>query len=524
MPREAAWARAARWASVRCAGVTAREGGGAYGVVGVAGERAVGVVAGAAGDAGDQVEQGGGDDRRVDVDAGEVERAAAGGLVEFRAGRRAAAGPAGGVPAVAEQHPVGGAGGGERRGPGRGPSSRDGGAGQVEAGEGEAGGGGVHMGVGERGGDQGAVEVDDLVDAVREGVGGALGADPGDLAAARRPSRSRRGRRGCGPRRRAAGRCWSASAGALTHGDSLAGGPPAPRTARAARRLHAGRARAQMRGGRASYGVDRTTVVRVETPARRADPRQQVLQLVRGGDPHLEDVVLVARDAVARLDLGDLGEPVRDVVGGAGVERLHRDERGQGQPDGLGVDDRGVAADDAALLQPAHPLVHGRRGQARGLAQVGVAHPPVLDEQLHDLPVQLLHGARTYSAPDLLGYLSGPGHARFVMWPGAAASRPGQTPPRHLRAACDEHHSPRDGLRDGLVITADDGAGSACCGRGRSALSAQPEGENPMQSLKRPGRTAPKRLQAVVEPEPEGVEPDASTTNSTRTTPSRCTG
>jgi hypothetical protein len=30
-----------------------------------------------------------------------------------------------------------------------------------------------------------------------------------------------------------------------------------------------------------------------------------------------------------------------------------------------------------------------------------------------------------------------------------------------------------------------------------------------MQSLKRPGRTAPKRLQAVVESEPEGVEPDA---------------
>ena len=29
-----------------------------------------------------------------------------------------------------------------------------------------------------------------------------------------------------------------------------------------------------------------------------------------------------------------------------------------------------------------------------------------------------------------------------------------------------------------------------------------------MQSLKRPGRTAPKRQQPVVEPEPEGVEPD----------------
>ncbi|MFF4488254.1 hypothetical protein ACFY0F_17430 [Streptomyces sp. NPDC001544] len=30
-----------------------------------------------------------------------------------------------------------------------------------------------------------------------------------------------------------------------------------------------------------------------------------------------------------------------------------------------------------------------------------------------------------------------------------------------------------------------------------------------MQSLKRPGRTMPKRRQSVVEPEPEGVEPDA---------------
>ena len=30
-----------------------------------------------------------------------------------------------------------------------------------------------------------------------------------------------------------------------------------------------------------------------------------------------------------------------------------------------------------------------------------------------------------------------------------------------------------------------------------------------MQSLKRPGRTAPKRLQSVGEPEPEGVESDA---------------
>src|SRR5690606_4641745 len=45
----------------------------------------------------------------------------------------------------------------------------------------------------------------------------------------------------------------------------------------------------------------------------RADAGQQLLQLVRCGHAHLEDVVLVARDAVARLDLGDLGEAVGDV-------------------------------------------------------------------------------------------------------------------------------------------------------------------------------------------------------------------
>ena len=77
--------------------------------------------------------------------------------------------------------------------------------------------------------------------------------------------------------------------------------------------------------------------------------------------------------------------------GALGSKGLTEMKAVSGRPDRLGVDDGGIAADDTALFQPAHPLVHGRGGQAGGLAQVGVAHPPVLDEQIHDLPVQLLH-------------------------------------------------------------------------------------------------------------------------------------
>lgn len=157
------------------------EGGGTDCVVGVAGERAV-LVPGAVGDPRNQVQEGGGDDGRVDVDAREVQRASAGRLVEFGARRRASAGPAGGVPAVTEEDPVGGAGGGEVPYEGE-RGVQGGGVGQVEAGEREARRGGVHVCVGERRGDQCAFEVHDLVDPVREGVGRALRADPGDLPA-----------------------------------------------------------------------------------------------------------------------------------------------------------------------------------------------------------------------------------------------------------------------------------------------------------------------------------------------------
>jgi hypothetical protein len=151
------------------------ERGGPHGVVGVRGERTI-----LTGDIGNQVEQGRGDDRRVDVDPAEVERPVAGGLVELGPRRRPAPGPAGGVPPVPEQDAVVGACGGEV--PYEGEGGVEGGsAGQVETGQGETGGGGVHMRVRERRSDQRSIEIDDLVDPVRKGVSGPLGSDPGDL-------------------------------------------------------------------------------------------------------------------------------------------------------------------------------------------------------------------------------------------------------------------------------------------------------------------------------------------------------
>jgi len=95
--------------------------------------------------------------------------------------------------------------------------------------------------------------VDDLVHTVREAVGGAFGADPGDMA----PLHDHRGGEGVG------GAVYFPAAqehGAvglgLTHADSF------PCRAR-----WAAPRGCQIRGGRASYGVERTTVVRVETPA-----------------------------------------------------------------------------------------------------------------------------------------------------------------------------------------------------------------------------------------------------------------
>lgn len=140
------------------------------------------------------------------------------------------------------------------------------GAGEVEPRQGQAGGGGVHMGVGERRGDQGAFEVDHLVHAAREGVGGSFGPHPGDMSAF--------DDHGGGER---VGGAVDVSA-AQQHGAVFGGAlgavlwlmGPVSRLSAAARPpapSWSGRPAVQIRGGRASYGVDRTTVVRVDTPA-----------------------------------------------------------------------------------------------------------------------------------------------------------------------------------------------------------------------------------------------------------------
>src|ERR1700722_17915521 len=125
--------------------------------------------------------------------------------------------------------------------------------------------------------------------------------------------------------------------------------------------------------------------------AQGADLVQQILQRDRGRDPHLEDVVLVSGDAVAGFDRGEMFQPLGQVIRGGGVERLDRHESGQRQPDVFRVEHRGVALDDAVLLEPADPLVHGRHREPGLPAQLGEAHPPVTCQQRHDLAIDLLH-------------------------------------------------------------------------------------------------------------------------------------
>ena len=64
-----------------------------------------------------------------------------------------------------------------------------------------------------------------------------------------------------------------------------------------------------------------------------------------------------------------------------------------GRPSCVVVDGGAVPRDQAALLEPLHPLVHGRGGQPGGLAEVGEGHPAVGGEQLEDPAVGVLHVA-----------------------------------------------------------------------------------------------------------------------------------
>ena len=263
MPREAACARAARWASARWAGVTAPSAAArtAWWASPVSG---VGVRA-AVDHAGDQVQQGRGDDGRVDVDTGEVERAGR------RWPRRVRRGSAGGRRASGRRPSRGraapGRRGGRRRSRGRGRGRPPGWAAPERSSPVRA----------------RPVEVVCTWASVNAGVTRApsrsttsstpsakASAAPSEPTQATWPRSTTiavaKGSAGLwtSPRR---SRTVEDGVAVLTHGHQsrrLTGAARQPGRPRG----RAGAARSQTRGGRASYGVDSTTVVRVETPAR----------------------------------------------------------------------------------------------------------------------------------------------------------------------------------------------------------------------------------------------------------------
>jgi hypothetical protein len=110
---------------------------------------------------------------------------------------------------------------------------------------------------------------------------------------------------------------------------------------------------------------------------RGADLLQQILQRHGGRDAHLEDVVLLARHAMAGLDRGEMTQPLRQVVGRGRVKWLDRHERRQRKADDRWVTQRHVAGDDAVGFQPADSLVYGGHGKPRLPGQFREAHAPV---------------------------------------------------------------------------------------------------------------------------------------------------
>jgi hypothetical protein len=103
--------------------------------------------------------------------------------------------------------------------------------------------------------------------------------------------------------------------------------------------------------------------------------------------PHLEQVVEVARDHQAGLDLGDAPhgfvEAAQVVLGGAGEQNLDDDD--VAGTDRVGIERGVVAADHAGLLEAADALGAGGLGQADPARQ--------LDDRQAGVGLQLLRGS-----------------------------------------------------------------------------------------------------------------------------------
>lgn len=136
---------------------------------------------------------------------------------------------------------------------------------------------------------------------------------------------------------------------------------------------------------------------------------EQLLQGPGAGHTHFQDVVVIARDAVARLDCCEMCHTIGDVIGVAVVDRRDRDKRGQRQPDGIEVNDSAIPDDDTALLETSNALMRSRCGQASVLGEVGVAHSSVTAQQLDDLPVvrvQVIHAVNPIEASHVIAGLT----------------------------------------------------------------------------------------------------------------------
>ena len=190
--------------------------------------------------------------------------------------------------------------------------------------------------------------------------------------------------------------------------------------------------------------------MRVETLA---TPRTVAMSSSRSDgrrDPDLEDVVLVAGDRVALLDLRHRVQPLGDVVGGRRVERRDRDERGHLLAEGRVVELGRVALDDAALLEPPDPLVHGGGRHAQGLAEVGEADPAVLGEEVDDATVEVFHVLRVVRASTRtgrarpVGVVVADGYSRAHAGPPHAPGLRLAVLPRLLRRARPAQHPGRD--------------------------------------------------------------------------------
>src|SRR4029079_4365559 len=121
-----------------------------------------------------------------------------------------------------------------------------------------------------------------------------------------------------------------------------------------------------------------------EDVAHALDLPQHALEVVRVAGPDLQQVVRLARDVVAFLDLGDRAAVVGQVDPG-GARRLGAPREAEdAEADGGRVDTGGIAGDDAARLELLDPLVGRRTDNADIRAEVRVRPAAVTLEDVED--------------------------------------------------------------------------------------------------------------------------------------------